>query len=436
MTAVDESAAPVPLRRNRDFLLLWTGNWLQFFGSRLSGVCYPLLALELSGNSASAAGLASVAAVLPYAIVQLPAGVLVDRWDRRRVMEVCAALRAVVLGAVAVTVLLGTLDLPWLLALIAADVALAILAGLAERASVLAIVPPSQLASALSQNEARGRSAGLLGGPLGTVLFSWVRWSPYLASAVGAAVAALNVRFVRADCRPTPKADAGEPRSVRRDLADGFTWIRRQPFLRVAIPLTSVAGGFLQLVSLALVVILVKEQGHDESTVGLLLGISGCGGVLGALTARWWTRRVPLSALLIGGFALWTVLMAGMSTVTGPVGLGVLFGAMNLVGAVFGVSAAVFQMTSTPLDLQGRVGATAGLVTAAGSTVGALAFSRLIDRYDAATTILVGTAGMALVTLTALLTPAVRRVRLLDDRVPAPAPDPAPGAETGEPSSV
>ncbi|MGW2515238.1 MFS transporter [Streptomyces scopuliridis] len=434
MTAVDESDAPVPLRRNRDFLLLWTGNWLQFFGSRLSGACYPLLALEVSGGSASAAGLASVAAVLPYAIVQLPAGVLVDRWDRRRVMEACAALRAVVLGALAIAVLLGTLDLPWLLALIAADVALAILASLAERASVLAIVPPSQLAAALSQNEVRGRSASLLGGPLGTVLFSWMRWSPYLASAIGAAVAALNVRFVRADCRPNRKGGAGEPRRIRRDVAEGFTWIRRQPFLRVAIPLTSVAGGFLQLVSLALVVILVKEQGRDESSVGLLLGISGCGGVLGALTARWWTRRVSLSALLIGGFALWTVLMAGMSVVTGPIALGMLFGAMNLVGAVFGVAAAVYQMTTTPREMQGRVGATAGLATASGATVGALAFSRLIDRYDSATTILVGTVGMALVTLVALLTPAVRRVRLLDDR--APTPDPSPATETGEPSSV
>ncbi len=64
MTAVDETtvAARPPLRRNRDFLLLWTGNWLQFFGSRMSSVCYPLLALQISGGSAEAVGLASAAA--------------------------------------------------------------------------------------------------------------------------------------------------------------------------------------------------------------------------------------------------------------------------------------------------------------------------------------------------------------------------------------
>jgi predicted MFS family arabinose efflux permease len=431
MTAVDPSAGEstevVPLRRNRDFLLLWTGNWLQFFGSRLSGACYPLLALDVSGGSARAAGLASVAAVVPYAVLQLPAGVLVDRWDRRRVMEICAVGRATVLAVVATAVLLGSLGIPWLLALIAADVSLAIVAGLAERASVLTIVPAAQLTAAMAQNEARGRSAGLLGGPLGTVLFSWGRWSPYLAGAVGAAVAAVNIRFIRADCRP-PRA--AQRRLVRRDLADGLVWVRRQPFLRVAIPLTAVAGGFLQVVSLALVVVLVKEQGHDESTVGLLLGISGCGGLLGALTARWWTRRVPLPALLCGGFAVWALLMAGMYVVSSPVGLGVLFGAMNLIGAVFGVAAAVYQMTMTPHEMQGRVAAVAGLVTAAGSTAGALAFSSLIDRFDGPTAILLSAGGMALVALAALLVPAMRRARLVTGTPVAPA------AEAADPTSV
>lgn len=405
MTAVDASATVVPLRRNRDFLLLWTGNWLQFLGTRLSGACYPLLALHVSGGSARAAGLASVAALVPYAVVQLPAGVLVDRWDRRKVMGHCSAGRAVVLACVAVTALRDALGLPWLLLLITVDVSLAIVAHLAERAAIPSVVSQAQLASAMSQNEARGRSASLLGGPLGTVLFSWARWSPYLGGAVGAAVASVNVRFIRADCRP---ARTGARRRVHEDLAGGFAWVRRQPFLRAALPLTAVAGGFLQMVSLALVVILVTEQGHDESAVGLLLGISGCGGVLGALTARWWTRRVPLAALLGGGFAVWTLLIAGMYPVTAPAGLGLLFGAMNYVGAVFGVAAAVYQLTITPQDLQGRVAAFAGLVTAVGSSAGALAFSGLIDRVGGATALLLGAGGMALLTLTAGLLPALR----------------------------
>jgi glucose uptake protein GlcU len=122
--------------------------------------------------------------------------------------------------------------------------------------------------------------------------------------------------------------------------------------------------------------------------------------------------------------------MAGMYVVSSPVGLGVLFGAMNLIGAVFGVAAAVYQMTMTPHEMQGRVAAVAGLVTAAGSTAGALAFSSLIDRFDGPTAILLSAGGMALVALAALLVPAMRRARLVTGTPVAPA------AEAADPTSV
>ncbi|WP_086822224.1 MFS transporter [Streptomyces sp. NRRL B-24572] len=432
MTVLDEkTVAAVPLRRNRDFLLLWTGNWLQFFGSRMSGVCYPLLALQVSGGSARAVGFASAAAVLPYAVVQLPAGVLVDRWDRRRVMQVCAVGRTAVLAAVAAMVLLDVLGIGALLALIAADVSLAIVSSLAERAAVRTVVPDRQLPSALAQNEARGRIAGLLGGPAGTVLFTWSRWSPYLAAAFGAVVAAVNVRLIRADCRP---AAAEGRRRIREDLSEGLAWVRTQPVLRSALPLVALATGLLQVVSLALVVVLVKEEGHAESTVGLLLGISGCGGVLGALSARWWMARLPMPALLVGGFTLWAVLMGGMSAASGPVALGLLFGAMNLIGAVFGVATAVYQMTTTPDRLQGRVAALAGLVTAAGATVGAFGGGWLLETFDGARSLRFTAVAMAVVALSTGLVPSVRRARIPTAEPTADTPA-DPSADAPDPES-
>ncbi|MFD9410728.1 MFS transporter [Streptomyces sp. NPDC059989] len=424
MTTVDErTVAALPLRRNRDFLLLWTGNWLQFFGSRMGGVCYPLLALQISGGSARAVGLASAAAVLPYAVVQLPAGVLVDRWDRRTVMRVCAAGRTLVLGTVAAAVFLGGLGMGSLLALIAADVSLTIVAGLAERAAVRTVVPAAHLTAALSQNEARGRIAGLLGGPAGTVLFTWARWSPYLAAAVGAVIAAVNLRFIRADCKP---AAAAGHRRIREDLADGLRWLRGQHGLRAMLPVLTLAAALLQVVSLGLVVILVKEQGHAESTVGLVLGISGCGGVLGALTARWWMARFSLPVLLIGGLALWSALMAAMAWATGPIALGALFGAMNTIGAIFGVATAVYQMTATPEALQGRVAALAGLVTAAGTTAGAFGAGGLLGEWGGSRALQAAAAGMALLALVAGLVPAVRRARIAGPEPAAPRPEDTP----------
>lgn len=418
MTVVDETAvAAVPLRRNRDFLLLWTGNWLQFFGSRMSSVCYPLLALQISGGSAEAVGLASAAAVLPQAVVQLPAGVLVDRWDRRAVMRWCAAGRVLVLGAVGVTLALGALGMELLLALIAAEVSLAIVSSLAERAAVRTVVPGEQLPAALSQNEARGRIAGLLGGPAGTVLFTWTRWSPFLAATLGALVAAVNLRFIRADLRTET---AVRRRAIHRDLADALRWLRGQRALRAMLPVVTVSTALLQVVMQGLVVVLVKEQGLPEATLGLVLGISGCGGLLGALTGRWFMARLPLPVLLIGGLTLWAALMNAMAWATGPVQLGVLFALMNIIGAVFGVATAVYQVTITPQELQGRVAALSGLVVALGTTAGAFAAGKLLQAYDGLLSLLVAAGLMALTALTAALTPAIRKARIPTPPTPEP----------------
>ncbi|GGK46523.1 MFS transporter [Streptomyces flaveus] len=421
MTAVDETtvAAP-PLRRNRDFLLLWTGNWLQFFGSRMSSVCYPLLALQISGGSAEAVGLASAAAVLPQAVVQLPAGVLVDRWDRRAVMRWCALGRILVLGAVGVTLALGALGMELLLALIAAEVSLAIVSSLAERAAVRTVVPGEQLPAALSQNEARGRIAGLLGGPAGTVLFTWTRWSPFLAATLGALVAAVNLRFIRADLRTET---AVRRRAIHRDLADALRWLRGQRALRAMLPVVTVSTALLQVVMQGLVVVLVKEQGLPEATLGLVLGISGCGGLLGALTGRWFMARLPLPVLLIGGLTLWAALMNAMAWATGPVQLGVLFAVMNVIGAVFGVATAVYQVTITPQELQGRVAALSGLVVALGTTAGAFAAGKLLHAYGGLLSLLVAAGLMALTALAAALIPAVRKARIPVASHPGTSPD-------------
>src|ERR671914_2186595 len=77
------TAPPVPLRRNRDFLLLWTGQVVSTVGTRASSVAFPLLVLALTG-SPSQAGFVAFAQTLPFPLLFLVAGVAVDRLGRER----------------------------------------------------------------------------------------------------------------------------------------------------------------------------------------------------------------------------------------------------------------------------------------------------------------------------------------------------------------
>src|SRR5437588_12966354 len=92
-----------PLWRNRDFILLWSGQVVSTVGTRVTGVAFPLLVLAQT-HSPAKAGLVGFAQTLPYMIFYLPAGALVDRWDRKRVMLAADAGRAVALGSLAAAI--------------------------------------------------------------------------------------------------------------------------------------------------------------------------------------------------------------------------------------------------------------------------------------------------------------------------------------------
>src|SRR5262245_38318900 len=105
-SAAGERARPVSpsLWRHRDFLLLWGGQALSDVGGAISLLAYPLLVLALTHSPAQAGFVAALRA-LPAMLLSLPAGALVDRWDRRRVMLACDLVRA--LSIVSLPVALG-----------------------------------------------------------------------------------------------------------------------------------------------------------------------------------------------------------------------------------------------------------------------------------------------------------------------------------------
>ncbi len=98
-----------PLWRNRDYLILTSGNGISAIGSQVSLVAFPLLFLTLT-HSPAQAGLMSAVRNLPMVLLMLPAGALVDRWDRKRLMIICDTGRALALGSIPLALWLGQLS--------------------------------------------------------------------------------------------------------------------------------------------------------------------------------------------------------------------------------------------------------------------------------------------------------------------------------------
>ena len=393
-----------PLRSNRDFFLLWTGAGLSLLGSRVGSVAYPLLVLWHTGSPA-AAGLVGFAAQLPQLVVQLPAGAFVDRWDRRRVMIACDLGRCLLVGSVAVAVLFGRVWVAHLMVVAFLEVSLTVFYRLAERAAVRNLVSADDLPTAMSQNEARSRAATLLGQPGGSFLFTAARSAPFVFTALAHLGSLITLLMIR-----TPLQQAREParRNIRREIGQGIAWVNRQPFLRAVMVLVAFTNVFFQGLSLALLVI-IHDQDGPPWVVGLTLGVAGIGGALGALNATWWTRRVSLPTVLIGGLAAWAVLMPLIAVVRAPVLLGLIYAGMSYVGGLFNVTGGVYQVQITPDALQARVNSVLTLIGSGTNSLGMLAGGFLLDRAGVTDTALGIGAGMVLLLLGSLLSSTVRQ---------------------------
>jgi MFS family permease len=93
----------VPLRRNNGFRMLWAGQLLSDTGSRIGLLAYPLLILALT-HSAVLAGVVGTAREITLMALQLPAGALADRLDRRLTMIICDSMRAALMVVLCVLI--------------------------------------------------------------------------------------------------------------------------------------------------------------------------------------------------------------------------------------------------------------------------------------------------------------------------------------------
>ncbi|MEU6895244.1 MFS transporter [Streptomyces sp. NPDC046557] len=372
---VEAAGAPsVPLRKNRDFTKLWIGAGLSRYGATVSMVANPMLVLWDSGSAAST-GMVTFAATLPSLLVQLPAGALIDRWDRKRAMVYCDVIGILAVLGVALAAFQGWILLPVIMASAFLQSALGIFYQLAEQATVRKVVTAEQLPAALSQNEARGAAIGLLAQPMSGLLFGLARWLPFVFTAFANGVALVCLLLIRKDLR---LAKPQEKKSLLLEIKEGAVWLWRRRFLRIMVALFASTNIVFQVLGVTIMVVVYREGG-SAATLGTILAVGGIGGVAGALAARPWQRRFGLYPTAIMGLAAWTVLMPAAVMLRHPAAIAATLAGIWFVGALFNVVASVYQMRTTPDELQGRVSSVSRFLSSGANAVGALLGGFLLE---------------------------------------------------------
>jgi MFS family permease len=419
--------------RIRDFRLLWGGSVISALGTWLLVLAIPAHVLLVTGSLRDT-GLTLAAQYLPVLILGPVAGVLTDRWDRRRLMIATSLFRA---GAVAV-MLLGTAPAHyWVLygALIAESSA-GVLYLPAWQARTPAIVGTGPLlSSANSLNALSDGAVRLIGGPLGGILLAavGVRWL-ILADAVSyLASAAANTATSRPSAPAArPSAHAARPSTspanrhlanpgpaiaaVARDLAEGARVLRGEPVARALLAVTVIFLAANAALSAMLIPLGIRRLGGGENT-GFVLSALGVGFLLAAPLLRALLDRVQPRILLTATLAATAAGQFGLFTSTS---LATALPAAVVIGT-FGSMSEVIPQTALqrviPNAVLGRISAVFLTGEAAVGLLGALAGPFLAQAIHL--TGLAATASLVTLAAAALTCLSVPRLAAI---VPQPIP--------------
>jgi MFS family permease len=370
-----------PLWRNRDFVVLLTGELLSGFGSALTSIAYPLLVLALTHSPAKAGAVAFVR-LLPYAAFGLLGGVAADRWNRKWLMIGADAVRAVVVAGLGAAILLDRVTF-WQVLLVAfVSGACGTLFFSAQPGALRAVVPRSQLPGAVAAGRARMSAVGILGPPVGGALFQLGRAVPFVADAASYAFSIVSMLMVRT---PFQEQRERDPTRIRAQLAEGLRFVWSQPFLRTTAFLYGI--GNLTIPAFLFVIIVVgRRQGLSGGEIGALLAAFSVCTLLGSLVSPFFRRALSVRAILLLEF--WTGLGAALFLVWPNVY--VLTAAILPQAISLPITDSVVEglrIAITPDRLLGRVESVRANIALLIAPLGPLVAGLLLDSVSARTTV-------------------------------------------------
>jgi MFS family permease len=395
---------------------LWWAVAVNNVGTGAFAVAVPLLAVTIT-HDPRLISIISAASYLPWLLLSLPAGAVVDRRDRVALMWSSQAVQAVVVGSVAVLAAVGHVGVPALVIMAFALGACEVLVSNAAQAILPDIVPPPLLPKA-NGNQYSVATAGqmFLGPPLGSLLFAVAVALPFgLDAASFALSAALLASLPRRRRTPT------EQPPIRTAIADGLRWLVRHRLLRTLALLLGVNTFCFQLGYVTLVLLVTQTLHVSARGYGVLLGGAAIGSVIGGLVNARIVRRIGALPALLAALSANVVIFVGIGVSPDPIVLCGLLALNGFATTLWNIVTVSLRQQVVPAELLGRVNSVYKLLGWGLIPVGAVTGGLVAHEFGvrAAYPIAGALRGIALIAALPALVTAMRAATL--------APEPRPG---------
>ncbi|MEX2551009.1 MAG: MFS transporter [Nitriliruptoraceae bacterium] len=333
---------------------LWGAVASSNLGDGLVSLAFPWLASLLTRDALAISGVA-LATRLPWLVFSLQAGVLGDRYDRRRLMVIANSLRAAVAAAVAVAVVMDIASLP-LLYLTAFALGMSeVVFDNTSQALLPSLVPRDRLERANGNlMGAQMVIADFISRPIAGALVGIALSLPFAIDAATAAMSAALVASIPGTWRAAPTV-AGRRPPMRAQILEGLRWLWRHRLLRTLALALGLMNG-VAAATMATFVLFVQEiLLLDGLGFGLLLATGSVGGLLGSTLAPNLVARLGASRSLVLAIVAPLVTFGAIAMTSSAVTAGIAFAGFSFTAITWNVVTVSLRQTLIPDELLGRV---------------------------------------------------------------------------------
>jgi MFS family permease len=421
---------PAGLWLHRDFRSLWAAETISVFGTGISQLALPLVAVITLEASAFEVALLGVIEFLPFILISLPAGVWVDRMRRKPILVTADIGRALLLASIPAAYWLDILTI-WQLYVVGFVVGiLTVFFDVAYQSYLPSLVARDQLVEGNSKLEI-SRSAAQLASPgLAGVLVEAVRApGTVLLDAISFFLSAIFLFRIRAEERSPTRAERQAGPGMKEEVKEGLRWVFGNPYLRWIAASTATFNFFGNIIFAVYLVYAVRTLDIRPGVLGLIFTISSIGYLSGALLANRLSRRFGVGpTIIIGAAGSVATLLLAVAPESNPIPFLIAAQAISGMGVpIYNITQVSFRQAITPERIQGRMNSVMRFIVWGVMPLGSLLGGALASWVSLRFAIWVGAIGMSLAVLPVLLSP-VRTLREMPEPVEEPLPSEADAA--------
>ena len=356
---------PAPLRLDRDYRLLWSGQAISTMGRFITQVVLPYQIYVLTGDLL-AVGLLSLVQLIPILAFSLGGGAVADAVDRRLLL---LATQLGLMGCSATLAALALLPSPPLFALYVVAFVAAGLGAVdqpARSSSIPRLVAPERLPAAISLNQVVFNGSAVIGPAIGGIILATLGIAAAYAVDVVTFLASITALILMHPIPPTPGGARASVHSILEGLR--FARSRRELLATFVVDINAMVFGSPRALfpALALDVFRVGPAG-----VGFMASAAGLGALLAAVFSGWTARVTRPGRAVLGAVAVWGmgIVAFGLATFSFPLAL-VFLAVAEGADVISAVLRSSMMQVLTPDQLRGRVSSIHVLVVTGGPRIG------------------------------------------------------------------